>query len=174
VLILNYVKKFFFDWVVPVVVAVVIALFINKFLLFKIYIPSESMVPTLKIGDQLFVTKIYNKQKIKRGDVVVFYSEELGELLIKRVIGLPGESVDVKADGAVYINGQKLNEPYVENKSTKTGNFQVPQRSLLFLGDNRANSKDSRYWKEPYISMDQVRGKARVIVFPFKRISFVE
>jgi signal peptidase I len=171
---LNSIKKFFFDWIVPVAVAIVIALLINKFLLFKIYIPSESMVPTLQVGDQLFVTKIYNKDKIKRGDILVFYSEELSELLIKRVVGLPGESVEIKSDGVVYINGEKLDETYVANKSSKTGKFQVPENKLLFLGDNRANSKDSRYWQEPYISLDKVRGKARVIVFPFRRMSFVK
>lgn len=171
---LDSVKKFFSEWVVPVVVAIVIALLINKFLLFKIYIPSESMVPTLRVGDQLFVTKIYNKNSIKRGDILVFYSEELGELLIKRVIGLPGEEVEVKNDGTVYVNGQKIDEPYVVNKSPKTGKFQVPEGKVLFLGDNRANSKDSRYWSDPYISLSQIKGKARVIVFPFKRMSFVK
>lgn len=171
---MKFIKKFFFDWVVPVVVAIVIALLINKFLLFKIYIPSESMVPTLQVGDQLFVTKVYNKDRIKRGDILVFYSEELSELLIKRVIGLPGETVEIKGDGTVYVDGQGLDEPYVINKSTKTGKFQVPEGKVLFLGDNRANSKDSRYWQEPYISLDDVRGEARIIVFPFKRVSLVK
>jgi signal peptidase I len=170
---LNRVKKFFYDWIVPIAIAVVIALLINKLLLFKIYIPSESMVPTLKIGDQLFVTKVYNKERIDRGDILVFHSEELGELLIKRTIGLPGEKVEIKSDGTVYINGQKLDEPYVENVGSKTGSFEVPKGHLLFLGDNRANSRDSRYWEEPYIPVKNVRGKARVRVFPFNRISII-
>ena len=170
---MDKMKKFFYDWIVPVAIAVVIALLINKLLLFKIYIPSESMVPTLRIGDQLFVTKIYNKDKIQRGDILVFYSEELDELLIKRTIGFPGEEVEIKNNGEVYINGRKLEEPYVVHESSKGGKFKVPEGHLLFLGDNRANSRDSRYWDNPYISMNNVKGKARIRVFPFKRISWL-
>lgn len=167
-------KKFTRDWIIPVATAVIIAMLINKFVIFKIYIPSESMVPTLKPRDQLFVTKIYNTDKIKRGDIIVFYSDELHDLLIKRVIGLPGESVEVKSDGSVVVDGKKLDEPYVVNKSPKTGTFQVPKDHFLFLGDNRENSRDSRYWVDPYISKSDIKGKARIIVFPFKRFGLVK
>lgn len=163
-------KKFFFEWIVPIVSALIIAMIINKFLLFKVYIPSESMVPTLKIGDQLFVTKIYDTDKIKRGDIIVFYSDELNDLLIKRVIGLPGEIVDIKDGGKVYINGDLLDEPYVKNTDPKGGTFKVPEGKYLFLGDNRSNSKDSRWWKNPYIDKSDIKGKAQIRVYPFDRI----
>lgn len=167
-------KKFFRDWVYPVLAAVVIALLINKFILFKIYVPSESMVPTIMIGDQIFVTKVYNTDNIRRGDILVFYSEELGDLLIKRVIGLPGENIDIKDDGSVYVNDTKIDEPYVVDPSTKEGHFSVPEDHFLFLGDNRINSKDSRYWSNPYINKKHIKGKARIIVFPFKRFGEVK
>lgn len=167
-------KKLFKDYLIPILVALVLTLLINKFLLFKIYIPSESMVPTLKIGDQAFATKIYNYSNIKRGDVLVFYFAPENQLFIKRVIGLPGETVKVDDDGVVYVNGTKLDEPYVKNKDKKPGNFIVPKDSYLFMGDNRANSFDGRYWSNPYINKKDIKGKAQLIVYPFSRFGFIK
>ena len=80
-------SNFFSDWVLPIVIAIILAVLINRFLIFKVKIPSESMVPTLNVGDRLFVTRVYNPEKLKRGDIVVFYSEEKDEDMIKRLIG---------------------------------------------------------------------------------------
>jgi signal peptidase I len=167
------VKKIFTDWIIPIGIAVILALGINKFLLFKIYVPTGSMIPTIQEKEQLFVTKVYNTNKLKRGDIIVFYSKETEQLLVKRLIGLPGEEIVIDSSGALYVNGQKIEEDYVKNTSTKGGDFKVPEDHFLFLGDNRANSKDSRYWKEPYISKDDIKGKARIIVYPFNRFGFV-
>jgi signal peptidase I len=167
-------KSFVSDILVPVLVALVLAFVINKLLLFKIYIPSESMSPTLEVGDNCFATVIYNKDNIKRGDIIVFYSEELDSLLIKRVVGLPGEKVEIDNTGVVYINGEKYEEPYVINKSDMMGSFQVPEDHYLFLGDNRANSKDARFWEEKYIKKDDIKGKARITVFPFNRFRILK
>ena len=71
--------NFFTEWVVPILIALVLAFLINKFLIFKVKIPSESMVPTLNVGDRLFVTRIHNPEKLKRGDIVVFHSDEKNE-----------------------------------------------------------------------------------------------
>lgn len=162
-------KNFLTDFLVPVVVALILAFVINKLIIFKIYIPSESMSPTLEVGDQCFATRVYNKDNVKRGDIVVFYSKELDSLLIKRVVGLPGEKVEVKNDGSVYINGEKYDEPYVVNQSDMAASFQVPADHYLFLGDNRANSKDARFWENKYISKEDIKGKAKIRVFPFSR-----
>ncbi len=169
----NY-SKFFMDWIMPIILALIIAGLINKFLLFKVYIPSESMVPTLKVGDQLFVTKIYDTDKIKREEILVFFSEELNDLLIKRVIGLPGDTVEIKENGDVYVNGNLLNEPYVKNPSDKSGSFKVPKDKFLFLGDNRAISKDSRWWNDPFIDKKEIKGKAWIRIYPFDRIGTVK
>ncbi|WP_034849084.1 signal peptidase I [Clostridium hydrogeniformans] len=176
----NAIVSLIKDWIIPIVAAVIISLLINKFLLFKVYIPSESMYPELTEGDHLFVTKIYNYSKIKRGDILVFDFEEgkknnvKEELLIKRVIGLPGENVEVKNDGKVFINGEELNEPYVKNPSNQTGSFTIPKGKYLFLGDNRANSNDARSWQNPYIDEKDIRGKARVRVYPFNRLGILK
>ncbi len=165
------------EWGITIVAALLIYFLINKFLIFKVYIPSESMFPTLKVGDQLFVTKMYSADSIQRGDVLVFYSEEFNELLIKRVIGLPGDDIVVKASGEVLVNGEVLKEDYVFQKDETAIfdlNFKVPENEYFFLGDNRANSLDSRYWSDPYISFDDIRGEARIIVYPFNRIKLLK
>ena len=104
------------EWLITIVAALIISFLINKFLIFKVYIPSESMYPTLKVKDQLFVTKMYSRDSIQRGDILVFFSDEFNELLIKRVIGLPGDDIVVKASGEVLVNGEVLEETYVVQK----------------------------------------------------------
>lgn len=104
------------------------------------------MSPTVEVGNQLFVTKVYNTSNIKRGDVLVFNSDELHELLLKRVIELPGDNVEIKKDGSVYVNGEKIKEDYVKYPGGKTDmSFNVPEGKFLMLGDNRANSDDAIY-----------------------------
>lgn len=165
-------KNFFFDWVIPIFIAIVLAICINKFLIFKVYIPSSSMVPTLNVDDRLLVTRVYNPEKLQRGDIVVFDSDELNETVIKRLIGLPGDTI--KIDGtAVYVNGKKLDEPYVEYPLESYGTYKVPEGKYFFLGDNRANSNDSRFWKDPYIDADKIQGKAQVKIYPLSQIGFL-
>lgn len=166
-------KNFFFDWVIPIFIAIVLAICINKFLIFKVYIPSSSMVPTLNVGDRLLVTRVYNPEKLQRGDIVVFDSDELNETVIKRLIGLPGDTI--KIDGtAVYVNGKKLDEPYVEYPLESYGTYKVPEGKYFFLGDNRANSNDSRFWKDPYIDADKIQGKAQIKIYPLSQIGFLK
>ena len=107
-------SNFFKEWVIPILAAVGIAILINKFVFYNVYIPSESMVPTLNVGDKLMVARIYNTDKIERGDVVVFYSDELQETVIKRVIGIPGDHIDID-NGVVSFNGEVIQEDYVKN-----------------------------------------------------------
>lgn len=167
-------KNIIKDWLIPIIIAVILAFLINKFLFFKINVPSESMYPTIMIGDNIYVTRIYNSNNIKRGDIIVFYSEELKMTLIKRVIGLPGEKVEVKSDGTVWVNNSQIKESYVKYNGGKTGSFIVPEGKYLFLGDNRANSDDSRYWENSYISSKDIQGKAQIIVYPFNRIGLLK
>ena len=165
------------EWLITIVAALIISFLINKFLIFKVYIPSESMYPTLKVKDQLFVTKMYSRDSIQRGDILVFFSDEFNELLIKRVIGLPGDDIVVKASGEVLVNGEVLEETYVVQKDETAIfdlEFKVPEDKYFFLGDNRANSLDSRYWSEPYIDFEDIRGEARIIIYPFNRIRILK
>lgn len=165
--------NFFKDLIIPVIIAVILAILINKFLIFRVYIPSSSMAPTLNVDDRLLVTKVYNPENLRRGDIVVFKSKELDEIVIKRLIGLPGD--EIRFDGtSVYVNGKKLDEPYVKNPMEFYGTYKVPEGKYFFLGDNRANSNDARFWKNPYISGDQILGKAQVKIYPFNQMGFLQ
>lgn len=164
---LNKFTNFFKEWIVPVIAAIVIAFLINKFLVYNVYIPSESMVPTLNVGDKLVVTRIYNTDKIKRGDIVVFYSDELQETVIKRVIGLPGDHIVIH-DGIVNINGEDIKEDYVKNNEEYDGEFDVPENKFFFLGDNRRRSNDARKWINPYIDASDIKGEAQFKFYPLK------
>ena len=170
----NKLLKFAKDWVVPVVAAMVIAILINKFLFFKVEVPTGSMIPTVMIDDQIFVKRIYDKSKIERGDIVVFEKEGEKELLLKRVIGLPGENVEVKDGGKVYIDGELLDEPYVKNPDSLTGIFTVPMDSYLMMGDNRAKSKDARMWEDPYTPEENIIAEAGLRIYPFTEIEFLK
>lgn len=174
----NSVKKIkknniFFDWILPILIALAIAFLINKFLIFKVKIPSGSMEPTLNVGDRLFVTRVYEPQHLKEGDIVVFYSQELGKVLIKRLIGLPGDTVKIVA-GNVYVNGKEIDQSYVKYPMSTYQEFKVPEGEYFFLGDNRANSYDSRFWKNPYIPAKDIMGKAVLKIYPFKDIEFLK
>lgn len=166
-------SNFFNEWIVPIVIAVVLAFLINKFLIFKVKIPSESMVPTLNVGDRLFVTRVYNLEKLERGDIIVFYSEEKDEDMIKRLIGLPGDEIVIK-DGIVTVNGETLEEDYIGTADSYNGEFKVPEGKYFFLGDNRYWSLDSRYWDDPYIDGSQIKGKAQIKVYPWKDFGKIE
>lgn len=123
---------------------------------FRAEIPTGSMVPTLNINDQLLVKKI-EYCKIKRGDILVF--EKDNTLYVKRLIGLPGDIVYID-NGDIYVNGCILNEPYIYDKGDYSGQYIVPEGNYFFLGDNRVNSFDSRYWDYPFVSKEHIVGKA--------------
>ncbi|WP_298844069.1 signal peptidase I [Clostridium sp.] len=163
---LKYLIK---EWLLPILAAIILAMLIKEFLFYQVKVPSGSMYPTIKVGDRIIVTKVYNKKKLKSGDIVVFKSDELKEVLIKRLIGLPGDEVVVKDKGRVFINGSEIVQPYVVNKEDLDIKFKVPQNKYLFFGDNRANSFDARRWVNPYIDGKNIKGKAQFITYPFKR-----
>ena len=169
----NSKKSFITEWGIPIISAIILAFLINKFLLFKVLIPSESMVPTLNVGDRLFVTRVYNLEKLKRGDIIVFHSEELQDSLIKRLIGLPGDKIKIE-NGKVFVNGEELQENYIGAEDNFNGEYEVPEGKYFFLGDNRLWSKDSRYWINPYIDGEYISGKAQIKVYPFDQIGKIK
>lgn len=166
---MSLAKKIFQDWILPIVAAIIIAFIINKVVFFNVTVPTGSMLPTINLDDKILVTRVHNKNNLKHGDIVVFHSDELGEDLIKRLIGIPNDVVEVKEDGSVYINNIKTNESYVKYPGGKTGKFIVPEDSYFFMGDNRVNSLDARYWEKPFIPKKDIMGKARIIISPFSR-----
>lgn len=165
------IKSLVFEWIIPIIIAIVASFLLNKYVFFIMKVPTSSMHPTIQVGDLGIVTRVYNTKNLKRGDVVIFESLELNEALVKRLIGLPGDNIDILDNGDVYINGEKLKEDYVKGHGGIGGIYQVPNDCFFFLGDNRANSNDSRYWRNPYIESKHIEGKGQFIIFPFNRIS---
>jgi signal peptidase I len=166
------------EWVAVVGGALVVALIIRTFFLAAFYIPSESMVPTLQKGDRVLVNKLsYKLHPVHRGDVVVFgrppaEQDVTIKDLIKRVIGLPGETVEVK-DCHVFIDGRQLVEPYVKSW-TRTCTFPaytVPKDAVFVMGDNRDDSQDSRFFKA--IPESLIVGRAFVVVWPLTHLGWL-
>ncbi|MBQ7874873.1 MAG: signal peptidase I [Oscillospiraceae bacterium] len=162
------------DWAKTIFFYCLIPLAVFQTFCFMASVPTGSMETTIPVGAQVLTTRSFDKDNIERGDIVVFESEELGVVLIKRCIGLPGETVTFDGTGDVYINGGKLYEGYVSSFSSFEGEFVVPEDCYFFLGDNRGGSLDARYWENPYIHKDYIKGKARFILFPFSCMGSLE
>lgn len=166
------------EWAVIIVGALLVALLIRAFLFQAFYIPSESMEGTLIEGDRVIVNKLsYRLHDVNRGDLIVFGrppNEPPTEIpeLIKRVVGLSGETVEGR-DGVVYIDGQRLVEPYTAD-GPSFGSFQaveVPEGHVFVMGDNRNNSRDSRVFGP--VDEDLILGRAFVLVWPLDRLGFL-
>jgi signal peptidase I len=167
------------EWVAIIAIALLVAVVIKQFLVQAFYIPSESMKNTLNVGDRVLVNKLsYRLHDVHRGDIVVFKRPpaESGEPaikdLIKRVIGLPGDTIEER-EGAVYINDHKLDEPYVPDGAATTNlpRQQVPPGQYFVMGDNRTNSKDARVFGT--IPKSLLVGRAFVRVWPLRAIGFL-
>lgn len=166
------------EWIAVIAGALVVALVIKTFLFQAFYIPSESMEPTLTEGDRVLVNKLsYDLHDVNRGDVIVFErppNEPVSEIedLIKRVVGLPGDTVEGR-DGRVYVNGTPLEEPYLPS-GVLTDPFapiEVPEGHVFVMGDNRGNSRDSRVFGP--ISEDLIVGRAFITVWPLGRVELL-
>ena len=177
-----------------IVVAVILALFMRTFVVQAFKIPTGSMEPNLLIGDHLLVNKfvfaptlsgaeraVLPSADIRRGDIVVFkYPEDPERDFIKRVIGLPGESIELR-DRRILVNGRAIEEPYAhylprpqgftggdaasDDVRVRYGPVVVPAGSVFVMGDNRDNSQDSRYWG--FLPKDNIKGKALMIYWSF-------
>jgi signal peptidase I len=188
-------RRLIIEWVVLIAAALLIAFLIKTFLFQAFYIPSASMEPTLNIGDRVLVNKLsYDFHDVHRGDIVVFKAPP-GERssgiddLVKRVIGLPGETVTERKDGGVYVNGRKLREPYLPTADTPTRpeasdvppgcgrpadgspGCVVPPGRVFVLGDNRTQSKDARTFGP--ITESSIVGRVFVRIWPLDNLSFL-
>ena len=162
------------EWVIDIAVVACIAVFVWKFVGYGVWITSGSMIPTLEIKDRLIVTRIHNPESLKEGDIVLFKNDEFkDEILIKRLIGLPGDKIEIK-DGVVFRNGEQLKEDYVKNNERISGIYKVPEGKYFFLGDNRANSDDSRHWENPYVEESHLEGKAIIKYYPIKDFQVIK
>ena len=156
-------------YVLTIVAAV--AVLIATLVLPVLQIEGTSMEPTLSNGDIVLLMKT---TRFERGDLCAFTWNN--KLLVKRVIALPGDWIEIDTDGTVYLNGDKLDEPYVEHKALGECDlefpFQVPQEQYFVIGDMRESSIDSRNTIIGCISKDQIVGKVFFRVWPFKSIRF--
>ena len=177
------------EWTEALIFAVVVATIVRTYFFAPFQIPSGSMLPTIQIGDHIFASmytygspipftdiKLF-KKPVKRGDIVIFpYPQDPSIDYIKRAVGLPGETLEIRND-QVFINGERLDEPYAyfepnERKSrqeqelaavtsSRYGPVKIPHGKLFAMGDNRYNSADSRFWG--FVDMDTITGKGQII-----------
>ncbi len=182
---LKRTRKSLVEWVIVIVGAIGLALLIKTFLFQAYYIPSPSMTPTLYEGDRILVNKLsYKLHSVNRGDLIVFDTPEAGgnDDLIKRVIGLPGEFVVVE-DGRIEIDGGLLLEPYLPlntdinsfstpancvNRPNENSGCRIPDEHVFVMGDNRSNSRDSRFFGP--VPVEDVEGRAFIRVWPASKI----
>lgn len=165
------------EWIVIIAGALLVAFVVRTFLLQAFFIPSGSMEPTLEVHDRVLVNKLsYKLHDVHRGDIVVFKRppNETGDArikdLIKRVVGLPGETIESR-DGVVFVNDRQVDERYLPAGVRTIPEIRrqvVPAGTLFVMGDNRTNSQDSRYIGP--ISEDLVVGRAFVRVWPLGQL----
>ena len=164
------------SWSRDILLAISIAIFMVIFIIQPVKVEGTSMQPQLSDQDRIFVNRfIYRFTEIDRGDVVVFwYPLDQRKSFIKRVIGIPGDSVEIRR-GLVYINGKLLNEPYLESDFRDFRSFGkviVPQGQYYVLGDHRNSSNDSRNWG--FVEKSLIYGKAVFSYWPVSHVGLVE
>lgn len=170
------IKDFIKEMAGIIIIAFVLAMVLRTFVIEGRIIPSGSMLNTIKLQDRVMVLKfVYWFKEPTRGDIMVFKPPEgIGQKddLIKRLIALPGETIAVK-DGAVFINNQQLDEPYLAQKPDyEFGPVTVPPNSYFMMGDNRNSSYDSHLWNT-WLTRDHIKGKAFVIYWPIKHMQML-
>lgn len=167
----------FLEWIEIIVIALIITFIIKAFIGEVTVVVGSSMHPTLETGDRLVVNRIgYLLGEPKKGDVITFkYSKDSN--YIKRVIGVPGDSINIH-DKKVFVNGKELDESYIAEKTLSGGDFEYPVKvtedHYFVMGDNRNNSKDSRRRTVGLVDKKAIRGKAFLRIWPFNRVGIIK
>lgn len=160
------------DWIISILIAIVLAFFIRYFIVELYMVEGPSMRPTLVNGERLIVNKfIYRFKQPERGEVLVFrYPRDPSRDFIKRVIGVAGDTIEIK-DSRVFLNGQLLNESYILERTRGTyPPVTVPEGHIYVMGDNRNNSEDSRFKDVGFVPLELVKGKAITVFWPLDHI----
>lgn len=135
-------------------------------------VPSGSMEGTIQTNSVVFSTMYdVNEEDLERYDILTFVSPNDPDVTyIKRLIGLPGETVEVK-EGKVYADGVELDSSFINESQNQAGDgiYEIPESCYFFMGDNRNNSNDSRFWEKPYVPAKNIRAKAKCVIFPFSK-----
>lgn len=169
-------KKFIFNWILPLLLSIIICLTISRFV-FIVTVSTSSMDNTLKKGDILLVTRI-NLEELGYGDIIVFNHRIFNpneaaydEKYVKRLIGLPGDEIDI-LNNQLCINNKIIKETYIYDDGDMrifSGEFSVPDNEYFVLGDNRNISFDSRYWEYPYVKKEDIVGK---VILNFSNLTY--
>ena len=160
------IKEELYSWLKTIVLAALLALFITQVLIITAKVPSGSMENTIMTGDRVIALRTsYWFSSPQAGDIVIFrYPDDpTGETLyVKRVIGTPGDVVEMK-DGVTYVNGETLDEPYLNEPAIGDyGPYEVPEGCYFMMGDNRNWSEDSRFWENKFVEENDILGKVKL------------
>lgn len=156
------------EWAKAIASAFIIAILLSNFVIINATIPTGSMINTINIGDRLLANRLaFLFSEPERGDIAIFDStDNPGTLFVKRIIGLPGESVKID-EGTVYINNEPLLYDYTDIITIGDfGPYKVPEGKYFMLGDNRNESLDSRYWTNKFVPIASISGKVFIKYFP--------
>ncbi|MCS7460758.1 signal peptidase I [Paenibacillus doosanensis] len=174
---MHRMKRWIKEWVPTLAIAVIVSFTFNTYVAQGMKVPTGSMLPTIQLDDKILVEKMVKLTDFKFGDVVVFYPplpDQADQRFVKRLIGLPGDTIEVK-DGALYRNGEKVDEPYLKEKMNYTyGPITVPADQYFFLGDNRNDSLDSHLWPTPFVDKSKLIGKVLFRYYPFNHIGALD
>jgi signal peptidase I len=171
----NY-KAVLYDWAKTIVMAIILALLIRTTIVGSYLVPTGSMEPTIDIGDRLLGCKfLYWFTEPKPGDIVVFEPPPAARTdiprFVNRIVAVAGDTVEVK-NGALYVNGQRIEEPYADPPRYPLPPTQVPRDSLFVLGDNRNNSRDGHVWG--FLPKKNVEAKIVFRFWPLMRMGMVK
>ena len=166
-----------FSWILCIVITLGLTGIITNFVIINANIPSGSMENTIMTGDRVFGNRLaYTFSDPKRFDIIIFrYPDDESQLFIKRIIGLPGETVEIR-NGSIYINGSEEPLEDVETNEPMEGSvgpYTVPEACYFVMGDNRNNSRDSRYWEHTFVTRDEILGKAVFRYWPLNKMKFL-
>lgn len=163
-------KKEIISWIQTIVAAIIIALLINNFIIVNATVPTGSMENLIMPDNRIVAFRLsYLFDAPKRGDIVVFkFPDDETLLYVKRVIGIPGDTIEIK-EGAVYRNGELLTEDYIKEPmftGSSWGPYIVPENGYFMMGDNRNYSEDARYWDNTFVYKEKILGKVIFKYFP--------
>lgn len=168
------------EWGTTIAAAVIIATVLEHFVLLSCTVPTGSMQDTVQPGDDIIGSRLaYKLSDPQRGDIAIFIWPDDGETIyIKRIIGLPGETVEIK-EGRIYIDGSDtpLEEDYLSDDARTDvrsfGPYKVPENCYFMLGDNRNYSADARFWNNTYVERDKILAKAELLYYPLSDIAWL-
>lgn len=166
------IKAEIWSWVKCILVGVVLALVLDFLVIANARVPTGSMEDTIPVGARIIgMRHAYILEEPDRGDIIIFkYPDDESVHYVKRIIGLPGETVMIE-DGEVYVDGEALKEPYLDTVTLGYyGPYTVPEGSYFVMGDNRNDSRDSRFWDNTYVAKDKIVAKVMLMYYPGIRL----